>query len=249
MTAPGDSAVGPAAVRSSYTSPSMIFPTYRNDEAAADRLIHVVGIVIAVIGLTWLLVRRLPQAELAGAAALVVYAVGVLCMLGASAAYNLCPPSPLKATLCLVDRSMIFVMIAGSYAPYALHALPPNVGLPLFIVVWVLALIGVLLTLFWFERFQKVSLWLYLGMGWLLVAVLRPLIAWLPSTVLCLLVGGGLTYSIGTVFHSWERLRFHNAIWHLLVLLAVLMHLAAVMLVFAPGAQATLATHITDQKP
>lgn len=212
----------------------MNFPTYRDDEAAADRAIHIIGLIVAFGGLTWLLARSLPYTNVAGAVALIVYAVGVLCMLGASAAYNLCPPSPLKATLCLVDRSMIFVMIAGSYAPYALHALPPNIGLPLFIVVWTLALVGVVLTLFWFERFQKVSLWLYLGMGWLLVAVLRPLIAWLPPTVLYLLLGGGLTYSLGTVFHSWERLRFHNAIWHLLVLVAVLTHLAAIMLIFTP---------------
>ncbi|MGI4746923.1 MAG: PAQR family membrane homeostasis protein TrhA [Janthinobacterium lividum] len=217
----------------------MIFPSYRDDEAAVDRIIHVIGIVVALCGLTWLLARSLPLTNFAGASALIIYSVGVLCMLGASAAYNLCPPSPLKATLCLVDRSMIFVMIAGSYAPYALHALPPNVGLPLFIVVCALALVGVVLTLFWFQRFQKVSLWLYLGMGWLLVAVLRPLIASLPPTVLYLLLGGGLTYSLGTVFHSWERLRFHNAIWHLLVLMAVLMHLAAIMLIFAPHAHAT----------
>lgn len=213
----------------------MIFPSYRDDEAALDRAIHVIGLAVAVCGLIWLLARSLSHANFAGAAALIIYSVGVLCMLGASAAYNLCPPSPLKATLCLVDRSMIFVMIAGSYGPYALHALPLNVGLPLFIVVWALALVGVVLTLFWFERFQKVSLWLYLGMGWLLVAVLRPLIDSLPPPVLYLLLSGGLTYSLGTVFHSWERLRFHNAIWHLLVLMAVLMHLAAIMLIFAPN--------------
>lgn len=215
----------------------MIFPVYRRDEVAADRIVHVAGLTSAVIGLGWLAVRSLPTTDRAGTLALLVYALGVLCMLGASAAYNIWPPGRRKSDLCLIDRSMIFVMIAGSYTPFALHALPAKLGVPLCVVVWALALAGVVLTLTWFERFRRVSLWLYLGMGWLLVAVLPSLIGILPMPVLVLLLGGGGVYSLGTVFHSWERLRFHNAIWHLLVLVAVLMHMVAVMLIFTPGAR------------
>ena len=214
----------------------MVFPVYRRDEVAADRIVHVAGLTSAVIGLGWLAARSLPGTDRAGTLALLVYAFGVLCMLGASAAYNVWPPGRGKSNLCLIDRSMIFVMIAGSYTPFALHALPAKLGVPLCAVVWALALAGVVLTLAWFERFRRVSLWLYLGMGWLLVAVLPSLIGILPTPVLVLLLGGGGVYSLGTVFHSWERLRFHNAIWHLLVLVAVLMHMVAVMLIFTPGA-------------
>ncbi|WP_419729716.1 PAQR family membrane homeostasis protein TrhA [Lichenicola sp.] len=214
----------------------MIFPTYRRDELAADQVVHVVGLVSASAGLAWLLARSLPETDRAGALALLVYAIGLLCMLGASAAYNLWPPGRRKSALCLIDRSMIFVMIAGTYTPFVLHALPARLGVPLFIVIWTLALIGVALTLTWFERFQRVSLWLYLCMGWILVSVLPSLYGILSAPVLALLLGGGAIYSVGTVFHSWERLRFHNAIWHLLVLVAALVHMAAVMLIFTPGA-------------
>lgn len=236
VTVSGTIPVRPPRHRLRFAHHPMIFPTYRRDEVVADRAVHVVGLISASAGLVWLAMRSLPGADRAGTLALVVYAIGVLCMLGASAAYNIWPPGRRKSALCLIDRSMIFVMIAGSYTPFVLHALPARLGVPLFIVVWTLALIGVMLTLTWFERFQRLSLWLYLGMGWLLVAVLPSLIGILPTPVLLLLLGGGGVYSLGTVFHSWERLRFHNPIWHLLVLVAVLMHMAAVMLIFMPGA-------------
>ena len=183
--------------------------------------------------------RSMTGTDRAGGVALVVYAIGVLCMLGASAAYNVWPPGRRKSTLCLIDRSMIFVMIAGSYTPFTLHALPPRLGVPLVVTVWSLALVGVVLTLTWFERFQRLSLWLYLGMGWLLVMVLPSLIGILPVPVLVLLLSGGAVYSLGTVFHNWDGLRFHNAIWHLMVLVAVLMHMEAVMLIFASAGRAS----------
>ena len=211
------------------------FPTYRADEVAADRLVHVAGLLLAGIGLGWMLWRSLPQAVWSARLALLVYASGVLCMLGASAAYNLCPAGLLKARLRVLDHAAIFVMIAGSYTPYAARALPPRLGVPLVVAIWSIAVVGVALTVLRPAWFGRMALLLYLAMGWLVLLFIHALVMALPTLVLCLLLGGGLVYSVGTLLHANARLRFHNALWHLMVLSAALLHLAAITLLFAPA--------------
>jgi len=167
------------------------------------------------------------------AGTLLIYGFGLLGMLTASAAYNLTRPSRLKAHLRHLDHAMIFVMIAGTYTPFALNALDPAVGVPLCAAVWGLAGVGIGLNLSWHAGFERVSLALYLGMGWLLLVVVRSLIVALPSEVLGLLLAGGVVYSLGSLIYASRGFPFHNAIWHALVLTAAALHMAAVARLFA----------------
>jgi hemolysin III len=156
----------------------------------------------------------LPAAIFVG---LIVYSVGLIGMFAASAAYNLVSHVGVKETLRSLDHAAIFVMIAGSYTPFAL-VVGGAAGYTLLAAVWVIAAVGVSIKLRFPRRFDKLSVLLYLAQGWIVLLALDPIIAALPSRALTLLVAGGVVYTVGVAFHLLERLRFHNAIWHIFVL-------------------------------
>lgn len=209
------------------------FPIYTEAERAADRVLHLLGTPVAIVSVGWLLARFGPGATCKQMATLLLYGAGLIGTLSASAAYHLAPPGRTKALLQRLDHAMIFVMIAGSYSPFALNALGPRLGVALFVVVWALAAVGVGLKLAYPPGFELPSLALYLGMGWLVLGVVRSLLAVVPGPALLLLLLGGIVYSLGALVHAWRRLPFQNVIWHAMVLVGAGLHLAAVSRLFA----------------
>jgi len=206
------------------------FPVYTRSEFAADRVVHVVGLATAATGVEWLLSHLSPSADMAQVTAAWIYAAGLLAMLLASAAYNMAPPSPLKAMLRRLDRSAIFVMIAGSYTPFALGAMPERLGVPLCITIWFLAGVGITLVQTAPRIARFVSLPLYLAMGWLILGVLPALMKAVGGLPLILLVAGGIVYSLGAALQAHGRLLFHNAVWHAMVVVAAGLHFTAIVL-------------------
>ncbi len=184
----------------------------------------------------WLILTVGLPATAKVSATLLVYSAGLVGMLGASAAYHLARPGRVKERLRRLDHAMIFVMIAGTYTPFAVNVLPGREGVVLCGAAWAIAAGGVALKLLFPRRLERLSLVLYLGMGWMVLSVLPSLVARTALDVLALLVLGGVVYSIGSVIHSLRRVRFQNAIWHVLVLLGAALHLAALSLQFAPPA-------------
>ena len=204
------------------------FRSYTAAELAADRIIHFVGLAAAAVAVGWLLQRIAPGATIKQLVSVSIYCFGLVGMLTASAVYNLVGPSHLETVLRRLDHSMIFVMIAGSYTPFTIGVLRPQLGVPLCAIVWGLAAIGIALKLLCPYGGERAFLGLYLGMGWLVLGVLRPLLMVLPGTVLLLLLLGGLVYSLGALVHAHTRMPFHNALWHAMVVVAAAFHFAAV---------------------
>jgi hemolysin III len=167
-----------------------------------------------------------------GLVAVLVYGFGLLGMLLASALFNLTPPGRPKAIFRLLDHSMILVMIAGSYTPFAMEALRPPVGVPLACVIWALAAIGIFLQLARPALFARVSLGLYLCMGWVVVGVFPFIMAALSVNALALLIAGGVIYSVGSVIHTRGTMPFHNPVWHAMVVVAAALHFCAVATLF-----------------
>ncbi len=178
------------------------FPSYTGAEYAADVAVHLVGLPAAILSTVWLLAHVWPDASVMHAVTALVYGLGLIGMLAASAAYNLARPGRAKARLRRLDHAMIFVMIAGTYTPFVLNVLEPRLGLTVCGLVWALAVAGVGLKLGWYHRVERVSLALYLGMGWLLVLFIRPIIAGLSAELLALLLAGGVVYSLGSLMHT-----------------------------------------------
>lgn len=206
-----------------------LYPQYTRPERAADAAVHVLGLVFGLAACASLAIAVLPSRDALLWLALGLYGAGLLAMLACSALYNLAPPGPWKAVFRRLDHAAIFVMIAGTYTPFALIAIGGAWGLGLLAFVWSVALCGVLVKLFWPRRLERLSVAAYLLLGWSIVVALDPLLGAVSAAGLLLLGIGGLLYSLGVVFHLWHRLPYQNAIWHALVLAAAACHFSAVL--------------------
>jgi hemolysin III len=202
---------------------------YDRTELLTDAIIHVAGLCLALLGAIALAVIACNIADGVEAASIVVYTAGLLAMLGLSAAYNLWPLSPRKWLLRRLDQSAIFLFIAATYTPFIAQMKGDVTTLGLFIGVWTAAAVGVLLKILAPGRYDRVSIVLYLLLGWSGLLALEPMLAALPRSSVVLLVAGGLLYSAGVGFHMWEKLRFQNAIWHAFVLVAAGCHYTAIL--------------------
>jgi hemolysin III len=150
-------------------------------------------------------------------------------MLGLSAAYNMWPVSGAKWLLRRFDHSAIYVLIAGTYTPFLAQIKAGLTSSGLNIGIWSAAAIGVVLKLLLPGRFERVSIILYLLLGWSGIISYDAAASALPSSTLWLIAAGGALYSTGLIFHLWQRLRFQNAIWHAFVVLAAVCHYLAVV--------------------
>lgn len=198
-------------------------------ERVADAILHGCGVIATVAASAVLLTLAIQSGEPRGVAAAAVYAGGLLASFGFSAAYNLCPASRWKEALRRCDHAAIYLFIAATYTPLCLVALRGETGVALLVAVWAVALLGFGMKLAWPRRFERVSIALYLALGWAGLAAAGAIVRALPTAALVLLLVGGILYSLGVVFHVWRRLRFQNAIWHGFVLSAAACHYAAVV--------------------
>jgi len=207
---------------------TLAFPVYTRGERIADAVVHIAGVGCAVIAGAVLLAVAVPG-EAAQLTALGLYVFGVVAGFGFSAAYNLASSPRAKAVLRRFDHAAIFLMIAGSYTPFAAIAIGGFWGTVLLTAVWIVALGGVALKLSLPGRFERLSIALYLMLGWAILPAMGPVVEALSGASLVLLIAGGVIYSLGVVFHLWHRLPYHNAIWHGFVLAAAICHYIAVM--------------------
>jgi hemolysin III len=215
--------------RSAADMPPPLAWDYDWGETIADGFVHALGLALAIGGATVLVIKATQSTDAIHLAAIGIYLVGLLALLGFSAAYNLWPVSPLKWWLRRFDHSAIYLLIATTYTAFLLplHGPVPTV---LLIGVWLAAIAGMTIKVFWPQRFDRTSIVLYLVMGWSGLFALRRIAEAFSPTTLWMIVAGGALYSLGVVFHLWRNLRFQNAIWHGFVLAAAVFHYAAVLI-------------------
>jgi len=199
-------------------------------EHFADGVMHVLGLAAAIAGATALMVWAALSVPADRIWPLIPYVVGLVASFGLSAAYNLTLHKKIRAVLRRFDHAAIYLLIAGTYTPMAIIGIGGGRGLALAIAAWSLALFGITLKLAFFHRWPRLGFALYLGQGWLGVLAAWPLITSLPLAALILIVVGGLTYTVGTLFYA-KAWPFSKAIWHGHVLAAAAAHYAAVILV------------------
>jgi len=198
-------------------------------EFVADALVHAVGCALGLAGACTLLSVASNSTTPAEWVSLVLYLFGLLSMLGLSAAYNLLPPGRATVTLRSLDHSAIYLMIAGTYTAFLAQMKSEPAPGGLLIAIWITAVIGIALKLLLPGRFDRLSVLLYLLLGWSGVVVFGSIAAALPRASLWLLAAGGIIYTAGVIFHLWESLRFQNALWHGFVLIAASCHYWAIL--------------------
>ncbi len=196
----------------------------------ADAAVHALGLVLGVVGAVAILIVAAQAPGRGQVAPVLVYVVGLLAMLGCSAAYNLRIASPRREWLRRFDHAAIFVMIAGTYTPLTMLKLREPWSSGLTAVMWSAAALGIAAKLLQPRRIESLSVVLYLLMGWIGLFALDELLASVEPTTLLLLLAGGVVYSLGTIFHLASRLPYQQALWHASVLLAASIHYAAILL-------------------
>ncbi|MCG2631239.1 hemolysin III family protein [Bradyrhizobium sp. WYCCWR 13023] len=202
---------------------------YDRAELIADGIIHGIGVLAGIIAATVLMVLAAVYADGTDIVGVSIYVAGLLSMLVLSATYNLWPVSPAKWLLRRFDHSAIYLLIAATYTPFILEVRDSAFALVLLAGVWCAAISGIVLKLFYPGRFDRVSVGIYLVMGWSGVMLYGPVVQALPALALGFILAGGLLYSFGVIFHAWRRLRFQNAIWHGFVLAGAACHYTAVL--------------------
>jgi hemolysin III len=201
---------------------------YDRAEIAADAAVHAVGLIFGIVGVTILIVFAIGSRGAADLPVAVVYGVGLLAMLGFSAAYNLWPVSRFKWVLRRFDHSAIYLLIAATYTPFMAQLKNGPLASAMLAIVWIVAAAGIAMKLALPGRFDRLSIAFYLLLSWSGV-IMYDVIAALPASTLWLLGAGGLLYTFGVVFHIWSSLRFQNAIWHSFVASAAACHYGAVL--------------------
>lgn len=201
---------------------------YTRGERLADGGIHLVGLSAALIACSALAVVGHQSRSILVSVAAGLYGIGLLAMLGSSALYHLVKEGRWTPRLRQLDHAAIFVMIAGTYTPVVVLAIPGPWGWSLLTVVWAGAVAGAAVKLLAPGRFERLSVLAYLVLGWAGMAAIGPLLDALRAPDMVLLATGGLLYSLGVLMHLSTRLRYHNALWHLFVLVAAGCHFVAV---------------------
>ena len=217
------------ALERDWIMTGMKFPQYTVRERVADGCIHVIGVTASLVALTALLIVGVQAQPTLWIVSLSIYGLALVAMFACSAGYNLIARPKVKAVFRRLDHAAIFLMIAGTYTPFALMKMDARWGLTLLAVVWTMAAIGIALKLFAPRYLEGVTTALYLVQGWAVIVAWHPLVSAVPERAAFLLMLGGVLYTVGAVFHLWERMPFQNAIWHGFVLVAASVHYAAVI--------------------
>ena len=200
-------------------------------EELANSISHAIGVVGAMIGTPILLLAAFRHASPFFLVGTIIFAVTMLLVYFGSTLYHAWPQTRVKSFLQVMDHSAIFLLIAGTYTPFALGPLRNAGGLTMLGIVWILALFGVVMKATRGAlRHRKLSMTLYLGTGWIALIFIRPLALAIPFSALVWLIAGGVGYTAGTLFFANERLRYAHFVWHLFVLAGTSCHFAAVFI-------------------
>jgi hemolysin III len=208
---------------------------YTLGEEIAHAITHGIGIPLSIAALVLLVTFSSLYGDAWQITSSAIYGVTLVILYTASTLYHGIPHAQAKPILQKFDHAAIFLLIAGTYTPFTLVTLHGPWGWSLFSVVWVLALFGLYIELMGSQRMQRWSLILYLGMGWLVLIAIEPLVRNLDAGGMILLVAGGLSYTVGAAFYAWDGLSWNHAIWHLFVLAGSTLQFFSIFFYVVPG--------------
>lgn len=205
-----------------------------NLEEILNAVTHGIGTLFAVIALSILTAAAYIEGGVWHLVSFIIYGISLVLLYLASTLYHSFTNEKAKCVLKFFDHAAIFLLIAGTYTPFALVPLHGAVGWTIFGIVWGLALVGITLKIFFVKKYKVLSTICYLGMGWFAVVMIKPLLATIDIGGLYWLLIGGLLYSIGSIFYLARRLPYHHAVWHLFVLAGSAAHFVAIFKYILP---------------
>jgi hemolysin III len=203
-------------------------------EELANAISHGIAALLSIVG-TIILIRYAQSIENPKLLlSFLIYGFGIIFLFSASTLYHSFSGEIIKKKLRVFDHIGIYLMIAGTYTPFMWVSVDNIWGTVILVSVWTIAAAGVLFKIFFTGRFQKLSLISYLVMGWFLVLGAKQMIDAIDSNGLWLLLAGGLSFTVGTIFYRWHSLPYHHAIWHIFVMLGGGFHYFAILYYTVP---------------
>lgn len=184
---------------------------------------HGFGFGMSLIGTVLLVIHALSKSKVY-LISVIIFGISLCLLYLASTTYHYATHPKKRARLKIFDHAAIYILIAGTYAPFTLVTLSESVGNIIFIIAWSIAIIGVLLKLFFTGKFDILSTIMYVAMGWLIVFAYKPLLENLHPTGIQWLFGGGIAYTIGAIVYSIKKIPFNHAIFHVFVLAGSFCH-------------------------
>ncbi len=222
MTKPDSNKSAPAAA-----------PRYTLGEEIANSITHGIGAALSVAALVLLIVYATQHRDAWRIVSFSIYGTSLFALYLASTLYHAFTHEKVKNFFRLLDHSCIFLLIAGTYTPPTLIVMRGSWGWTLFTIIWAMAVAGLLFKSFNMERYQFISVVIYIIMGWLAIIAIKPMLATLPAGMFTWVLAGGLFYTFGIVFYAWEKLPYNHAIWHLFVLGGSITHFFGILFYLA----------------
>lgn len=224
-----------------FTHPGQAMPQqprlqyYSATEERINIASHALGLLFSVVALLALVTRALRHGDVWHLVSFSVYGLSLIALYAASTAYHRSREPARRARLRTVDHASIYLLIAGTYTPFALVTLSGPVGWTIFGLTWGMAASGIVLKLFYTGHYNHLSTLMYVLMGWLMIFFVEPLIERFPPGGLAWLLAGGISYTLGALLYSIGRIPFNHALFHLLVLLGSICHFVAVFAYVLPA--------------
>lgn len=206
---------------------------YTKCEEIANGITHGIGVAFGIVALTALLILSISEKDILSIIAFSIYGFCLIFMYLSSTLYHSIKNNRAKKILRVFDHSSIYLFIAGTYTPIALLSMTGGLRIGIMIAIWSIAIIGIVFKLFTigeFDKYKAFSLMLYIGMGWIALFTIKPIIQMTSVNFILWILGGGIVYTLGTIFYSIKKIPYNHAIWHIFVLAGTVLHFVGILL-------------------
>jgi|SRR5690554_1151201 len=201
---------------------------YPRGEELLNIYSHAFGLLLSCVGLVLLLLRATSEGTLWHVVGFAVFGISLMLLYAASTIYHSTQTPQRRIRWRVVDHAAIYILIAGTYTPFMLTTLRGSLGWTLLGVAWGIAVVGIILKLFFTGRFTVVSTLMYIFMGWLIMFAIKPMVAALPEAGIFWLLAGGISYTVGAILYAIKIIPYNHAIFHFFVLFGSFSHFMAV---------------------
>lgn len=207
---------------------------YTRREEIANVITHAIGAILSIAALILLIVFAEQKGDKWYVVSYTIYGISLFILYLESTLYHSITNKKLKKLFRIFDHSSIYLLIAGTYTPFTLTVLRPTIGWLIFGIIWGLAIIGIVMKVFWIGRFNVLSTMIYIAMGWLIVFAMKTLVTVLPTAGIVLLFAGGVIYTLGAVLYLFDKIPYNHAIWHLFVIGGSVCHFLCILIYLFP---------------
>lgn len=203
---------------SNFTEHPVFSKKYLVFNEVLNAITHGIGVIFSIVGLVFLVQKGLEYGGAVEVTSYTVYGSTLILLYLSSTLYHSLTFTRARKVFRVIDHCSIFLLIAGTYTPYTLITIGGRLGAILTSVIWLIALLGVVYKTVWFKKFQGLSVWLYIAMGWISLFFLNYLYQGLGTRGFIWLMAGGVAFTVGALFYRLKHVKYMHVVWHLFVL-------------------------------